>query len=85
MVLGTDANKSVAIFIYDDIQWGGGAQIGFNAGDGHTQLMLSEALTDRTLNINNLTNIDQRGIFAFRIDSKFNYEYHEVLVHLSQI
>ena len=58
------------MFVYDNIQWGAGAQIGFNAGEGHTYHMLSEALTSQTLDMSNRSNVDQPGVFVFRIDSK---------------
>ena len=34
-------------FIYGDIQWGDGANIGFNAGDGIGSFMVPGALTTR--------------------------------------
>ena len=58
------------VFIYDDIEWGDGAQIGFNAGDGHTYFMLDEALSNQTLSMDVQSNIGLTGVFAFRIDSK---------------
>lgn len=68
--MATDNTKTIAVFIYGDIQWGDGAQIGFNAGDGHTYFMLDEALSNQTLSMDERSNINQQGVFAFRIDSK---------------
>ena len=70
MLLVTDGLQTIAVFIYDDIQWGAGAQIGFNAGEGHTYYMLPEAFTSLTLNMSERSNVDQPGVFVFRIDSK---------------
>ena len=64
------AVNSSNYFIYNDIQWGGRAQVGFNAGDGHTSLMTPEALSSSTLDMEELSNVDQPGVFVFRIDSK---------------
>ena len=72
VVLATDTVKTVALFIYEDIEWGDGAQIGFNAGDGQTSYMLPEALTEDTLSMHNRTNVGRPGVFVFRIDSKLN-------------
>lgn len=69
MVLVTDGIRALAVFIYDDIQWGEEAQIGFNAGDGLTSFVLSEALSNQTLNIAEHTNIGQLGVFLFDMDS----------------
>ena len=69
-MLATDNEQTIAVFIYDNIEWGGEAQIGFNAGDGHTYHMLSEALTRQTLNMDEKTNVGVPGFFVFRVDSK---------------
>lgn len=70
VVLATDGTQTIAVFIYEDIQWGSGAQIGFNAGDNHASMMLPEALTNQTLSMHMFSNVDQPGVFIFRIDSK---------------
>ena len=75
MVLATDCNQTIAVFIYDDIQWGDGAQIGFYAGDGHTNYTLQEALTNQTLTMHERSNIGQQGVFVFRTDSKYCIYY----------
>lgn len=69
-MLATDGTRTIATFIYEDVQLGSGAQIGFNAGDGFTSLMLPEAFSNQTLNINQRTNAGEPGIFVYRIDSK---------------
>ena len=70
MVLGTNGTTTLAMFLYDEIQWGWRSQIGVNAGDGYSSLSLSEALTDPIEDIDNRTNIGLPGVFMFRIDSK---------------
>ena len=70
MVLGTNGTTTLAIFLYDEIQWELRAQIGVNAGDGYSSSSLSEALTDPIEDVDNRTNIGLPGVFMFRIDSK---------------
>lgn len=70
MVLATDTLKTVSVFIYDTIEQGPEAQVGFNAGDGYTYYMLSEALSDQTLDLDHLTNAGKDGVFIYRVDSK---------------
>lgn len=70
MVLGTNDNMTFAAFLYSDIQWGQRAQIGFNFGDGYSSFMLSEALTELTLDVDERSNVEKPGVFIFRIDSK---------------
>ena len=55
-------------FIYGDIQWGDGANIGFNAGDGIRSFMLPGALTNQVLNIDEGSNVDVRGVYIYRVD-----------------
>ena len=69
VVLATDASQTVAIFIYDDIQWERRTQIGFNFGDGENSLTISQTVLDQILNISELSNIGKRGVFVFRLDS----------------
>ena len=69
MVLATNGTVTLAAFLYKDIRWGR-AQIGFNAGDGYSSLMINEALTDETANVDELSNVEKPGVFMFRIDSK---------------
>ena len=60
----------MAFFIYDDINWGKGAQIGFNIGDGSSFYMLPEALSDEILNVSQHANAGNPGYFVYRIDRK---------------
>lgn len=71
MVLSTDGVMSYATFLYEDIQWGQGAQIGFNAEDGINSFSLPQALTNATINIDESTNVGRRGVFIFQIDCKY--------------
>lgn len=70
MVLATDTLKTVAVFIYNEINQGPGAQVGFNYGDGFTFYMLPEALSNQTLDLEYHTNSGKAGVFAYRIDSE---------------
>ena len=74
VLLATDGLQTIAVLIYEDIQWGNRAQIGFNADDDNTYYMLPQALTSATLNMANLSNVDQPGVFVFRIDSEWYYD-----------
>ena len=68
-MLGTDTLRTVAMFIYDDIQSGSRAQIGFDAGDRITSFTLPGALTSQTLDMEQSTNIETPGVFIYRLDS----------------
>ena len=65
---------TVLFFIYDDIQWGTGANIGFNTGDGVRVLdgvryyMAPGALTNQTLNIDEGSNVGVRALYIYRVD-----------------
>ena len=72
MVLATDAIHTVAMFIYDDIQWEDDTQIGFNFGDGENSLTIPQTFLDRILNISELSNTGERGVFIFRLDSMYS-------------
>jgi hypothetical protein len=72
VVLATNGTVTLAAFLYKDIEWGR-AQIGFNAGDGYSSFMLNEALTDETINVGELSNVEKPGVFMFRIDSKLHH------------
>ena len=71
-MLATDREQTIVVFIYDNMEWGDRAQIGFNAGDGHTFYMLPEALSDQTRDMDGNTNAGESGFFVFRIDSKLH-------------
>ena len=55
-------------FIYHDIQWGSGANVGFNAGDGINSFMVQGALTNQTLNIDEGSNVGVTGLYIYRLD-----------------
>ena len=69
-MLATDEVQTVAVFIYKDINWGQGAQIGFNVGDGYTAFVFPEALSDQTLNMDESSNVGKLGVYIHRINSK---------------
>ena len=71
-VLATDgANVSYVAFIYSDIQWGPGAQIGFNGGGhGNAYFTLPGALSSNTLNISQMSNVGLPGLYIYRVDGK---------------
>ena len=55
-------------FIYGDIQWGGGTNIGFSAGDGTRSFMVQGALTSQALNIDEGSNVGVTGVYIYRVD-----------------
>ena len=55
-------------FIYGDIQWGDGANIGFNAGDGIRFFMVPGALTNQVLNIDEGSNVGVTGVYIYQVD-----------------
>ena len=70
LVIATDGVISSVFFLYEDVQWGEEAQIGFNAGDGVSFFSLPGALTDTTLDIDEQSNVYHPGLFIYRIDSE---------------
>ena len=70
VILATDGTRTVSIFLYEDIQWGYNAQIGFNVGDGHTSFTLPEALSAQSLNVDENSNVGTPGVYVFQIDGK---------------
>ena len=75
VVLATDTFITVAVFIYQDIQSGYAAQIGFNAGDDLTSFSLPGALTYQTPYIDEQSNMGMPGVFVYRIDGKLLSRY----------
>lgn len=71
MVIATDTFKTVAVFTYDDIQWGQRSQVGFYAGDEYNYLLL-RSHSSRLINMSGLTNVGEPGVFVYRIDSKLS-------------
>ena len=72
VVLATDTVKTVALFIYDDINDGSGAQVGFNIGDGYSSYSLPGALSNQTLLLDDNSNSGKTGFYIFRLDSTFS-------------
>ena len=66
--MATDGDMSFIFLIYTDIQWGSGAQIGFNAGDGIGSFTVPGALTSQTLDLETMSNIRVPGVFIYRVD-----------------
>ena len=63
-IIATDnnTNTTVVLFLYGDIQWSSGlSSIGFNSENSYHKERSS-------MNIENLTNIGQPGVFAFQVD-----------------
>lgn len=71
VVLLTDGHKSFASFLYQDIQWGSNAQIGFNNGKGNKSFSIPEALTTETLHVETLSNVGRPGVFVFQVDGMY--------------
>ena len=69
VVIAANGQETFVFFIYDDIQWGAGANIGFNAGDGTRSFMVPGALTNQTLTIEDGSNVDVTGLYIYRVDS----------------
>ena len=63
-----DQQMTFVFFIYGDIQWSDGANIGFNAGDGTRFFMDLRALTSQTLNVDEGSNVGVRGVYIYRVD-----------------
>ena len=63
-MIATDGQKTFALFIYGDIEWGDDATIGFNAGDG----VRSIVVTTRPLDVETGSNVGVTGLYINRID-----------------
>ena len=68
VVIATDGQRTFVFFIYGDIEWGDDANIGFNAGDGIRSFMLPGALTNQSVNVEDGSNVDVRGLYIYRVD-----------------
>ena len=69
VVIAADGQNTFVLFIYADIQWGDGANIGFNAGDGTRSFMIPGALTPQSINIEDGSNVEIAGVYIYRVDS----------------
>ncbi len=67
--MATDGQLSFISFVYLDIQWGVGAQVGFNAGDG-VSFMAPGALTPATVEMEEMSNINVSGVFLFHVNDQ---------------
>ena len=77
-MVATDGVKTFVQYLYpeDEIQWGGGAQIGLEAGSEGNILNLTEvnymhpaALSNDTTMVENTTNVGINGRWIFRADT----------------
>ena len=68
VVLAADQQMTFVFFIFGDIQWGVGANIDFNAGDGVRFFMVPDALTNQILNIDEESNVGVTGVYIYRVD-----------------
>ena len=68
VVIATDGQQTFVFFIYGDIEWGEDANIGFDAGDGTRSFMLPGALTNQSVNVEDGSNVDVRGLYIYRVD-----------------
>ena len=68
MVLATDGQKTFVFFIYNDIEWGYDAIIGFNAGDGIRSFMAPVVLTNQSNTIEDGSNVNVTGLYIYRVD-----------------
>ena len=66
-VLMTNGQKSVVAFLYKNIDWGSGAQIGFNAGDGSRSFTVPGGLTPATLYMESMSNVGRPGLFVYQV------------------
>ena len=69
-VLITDGELSYICLLYKDVQWGSGAQIGFNAGDGRRSFTVPGGLTSQTLNMESLSNVGRPGVFIYQVNGR---------------
>ena len=67
-VIVADQQMTFVFFIYGDIQWGDGANIGFDGQDGTRFFMVPGALTSQTLNIDEGSNVGVTGLYIYRVD-----------------
>ena len=71
--MATDGMTSSITFLYDDIQWGESAQVGFHRSDGQNFVVLEEPLNGLELG----SNINIPGVFLYRVDGSEIQEFGE--------
>ena len=67
-MIAADGPKTFVFFIYDDIEWGDNATVGFNAGDGVRSFMVPGVLTNQSKSIQNGSNVNRIGMYIYRVD-----------------
>ena len=65
LVLASDRERSFAIFLYEEINFGPGAVAGFDAGNGSRFYNIPATFQ----NLNSTSNVNRTGVYIFRIDS----------------
>ena len=68
VVLATDGETSAVSFLYSDIQWGEGAEIGFNGGDRAS--FFTVPLSVPSTDIDTQSNVGVPGLFIYRVDGE---------------
>ena len=63
-VIATDGLETFVLFIYADIEWGDGATVGFNAGDGNRSIVV----TTQPLDLETGSNVGVTGLYINRVD-----------------
>ncbi len=81
VVLMTNGQDSFACFLYEDIQWGPRAQIGFNAGDGNRSFTVPGGLTGATLHMESLSNVGRPGLFVYQVDGEYIECMHLITIY----
>ena len=72
--MAVSVDQTYTIYLYADglIQWsevfGYSALAGYNAGDGIAYYMIPESLSQDIINISLTTNVEQPGVWVFRVD-----------------
>ena len=69
-VLATSGSKSFVIFLYKDLQWGGGEAVaGINAGDGINFITIPGSLSQDILSLTETSNVGNPGVWIFEVDT----------------
>ena len=71
-ILLTDGVRSYSVFLYNSMNWGDGATIGFSDGTNFYTLEGGEgvfATSSNVLNLPTLTNVGTPGVFIFSTES----------------
>ena len=70
--MAVSGDETYTIYLYADglIQWTlyGNALAGYNAGDGIAYYMIPESLSQEIIHISLTTNVEQPGVWVFRVD-----------------